>query len=121
MALVKSLDRDNLGASAQYWRILHREDFFDPQMIEIALGGYVSEAARRAGCRPIGALLRYRLRLEDFPPGTNFHAITTAMLYTALRDKVAKAAALSPNRNPHRLPEIAGIGVDPCLAQAEDA
>ncbi len=121
MALSKSLDPDHTGAPAQYWRILHRQDFFDAKRIEITLAGYLSEAARRAGCNPLGTPRRYTLTLADFPPATDWHAITTAMLYAALKEKLAKAATKTRDGNPRRWPELNGAAVDPALAGAGDA
>lgn len=121
MALMKSLDPDHTGAPVTYWRIVHRQDFFDAKRIEIALAGYVSEVARRAGCNPLGTPRCYALMLADFPPGTDWHAITTAMLYSALKAKLAKAASEARDGNPRRLPEFNGAPVDTCLAGAGDA
>lgn len=121
MALSQSVDPDHTGAPAQYWRILHRQDFFDAKRIEITLAGYLSEAARRAGCNPLGTPKRYTLTLADFPHATDWHAITTAMLYAALKEKLASAAKATPDGNPKRWPEVAGVAVDVSLAGAGDA
>ena len=121
MALSKPVDPDHTGAPAQYWRILHREDFFDAGRIAITLAGYLSEAARRAGCNPLGTPIRYTLTHADFPPAADWHAITTAMLYAALKAKLAAAARAARDGNPRRWPELNGTAVDPILAGAGDA
>jgi|UniRef100_A0A8J4H806 hypothetical protein len=121
MALVKSLDPDNTGAAASYWRIIHRQDFFPTGQIEITLAGYLDAPARRAGRAPLGQPLRYLLTPDDFPKNTDLHMISTGQLYSALKAKLAKAEKLARDGNPRRWPEVAGIAVNPALAGAGDA
>lgn len=120
MALQKSLDHDNTGAPSSYWRIIHRQDFIATGQIEITLAGYRDAAARQAGRGPLGTPLRYLLMAADFPSSADPHAVTTAMLYAALKEKLATAAALPRDGNARRLPEVGGVAVNPALAGAED-
>lgn len=64
--------------------------------------------------------MQYTLLASDFPTGTDLHALTTRMLYDAIKTKVAAAAKLPRDGNSARLPEIAGVPTDPALAGAVD-
>jgi len=103
-----------------YWHLAARQDFIDARRIEVTFLGFADEAAFKAGRASAASPLRYTLVAADFPPGTDLHAVTTAMLYRAVTAKAAAAAA-QPLGNPSRFPDVHGVATNPALAGAADA
>ena len=120
MGLQKEIDRDATGVPMRYWHLAARQDFIDAKRIEVTFMGFADEAAYKAGRASAASPLRYTLVPADFPPGTDLHAVSTAMLYSAVKAKAATAAA-QPIGNPSRLPDVHGVATDPALAGAADA
>ncbi len=120
MGLQKEIDRDATGVPMRYWHLAGRQDFIDAKRIEVTFMGFADEAAYKAGRATAASPLRYTLVPADFPAGTDLHAVSTAMLYSAVKAKAATAAA-QPVGNPSRLPDVHGVATDPALAGAADA
>lgn len=121
MGLLKEVERDNNGVVLAYWHLAQVVHRFDSAQVEITFHPYVDEAAYKRGKRPAGAALRYTLVPGDFPPGSDMRALSTRMLYDAVKTKAALAADLPRDGNAARLPEIDGIPTDPALAGAADS
>jgi hypothetical protein len=120
MGLQKEVERDNNGVVLGYWHLAQVVRRLDAGQIDVTLHPYVSEAAYKSKKRPGGPALQYTLVASDFPTGTDLHALTTRMLYDAIKRKAAAAAMLPPDGNGARLPEVDGIPTDPALAGADD-
>lgn len=120
MGLWKEIERDNNGVVLGYWHLAHVAHRLGPKQIEVTLHPYATELAYKSNKRPGGAALQYTLVAGDFPPGTDLHALTTGMLYKAVKAKAELAAKLPRDGNPARLPEINGTPADPALAGATD-
>jgi len=123
MGLQKPIDFNDTGVTVTYWHLSSRHDFFDLGRIELTFDGYVNEAAYKSGRKPIAGPLRYTLVAADFPQGTDWHNLSTKMLYQAVKTKAGKAAALSAARtelNPLKFPDVNGVPTNPALADAAD-
>jgi hypothetical protein len=89
MALIKSFEVKDTGATATYWRITHVQADFtaagDGEAIgsaEVLLHGYVSAEARLAGKQPI-MMKRIPFTSEQF--GGSFDGVTRGMIYFGLK------------------------------------
>jgi hypothetical protein len=120
MGLQKEVERDNNGVALRYWHLAQAVHRLDSAQVEVTFHPYVTEAAYKQGKRPAGAALRYTLVPSDFPSGTDMGALSTRLLYAAVKAKAAAAANLPRDGNAARLPEIDGIPTDPALAGAAD-
>jgi hypothetical protein len=59
MALSLPIEVDGTGATATYWRLTHVQADFPACVVEAQLHGYLDQAARQAGKKP---LARYNYR-----------------------------------------------------------
>ena len=120
MGLQKEVERENNGVVLGYWHLAQALHRLDAAQVEVTFHPYVNEASYKQGKRPAGAPLRYTLVPSDFPSGADMRALTTRMLYDAVKGKTARAAKAPGDGNPARLPEVDGIPTDPALAGAAD-
>jgi len=120
MGLLKEIERDNNGVVLNYWHLAHVVQRIDAKQIDVTFHPDVSEAAYKSNKRPGGPALQYTLVASDFPVGTDIGAVSTRMLYDAVKTKAAAAAKLPRDGKSARLPEIGGIPIDPALANAAD-
>lgn len=120
MGFHKEVERDNNGVVLAYWHLAHVVQRLDAKQIDVTFHPYVSEAAYKSNKRPGGPALQYTLVARDFPAGSDIRAVSTRMLYDAVKAKAAVAAKLPRDGNSARLPEIDGIPIDPALADAAD-
>lgn len=118
MGLQKEVERDNNGVMLNYWHLAHVVQRIDAKQIDVVFHPYVSEAAYKSNKRPGGPALQYTLVTSDFSAGTDIGAVSTRMLYDAVKIKATTAAKLPRDGNSARLPEIGGIPTDPVLANA---
>ena len=120
MGLRREIERDNNGVVLAYWHLAHVVQRLDAKQIDVTFHPYVNEAAYKSSKRPAGPALQYTLVISDFPPGTEIGAVSTGMLYSAVKAKAAAAAKRPRDGNSARLPEVDGIPTDPALADAAD-
>ena len=59
MAMSLPIEVDGTGASATYWRLTHVQADFPACIVEAQLHGYLDQAARQAGQKPL-ARFNYR-------------------------------------------------------------
>lgn len=120
MGLQKNFELDDSGVMLSYWHLTQVVQHLDACQTEAMFHSYVSESAYKAKKRPAGPAVRYVLAAEDFPPGTDLRALTSAMIYRAVKAKAAAAARLPRDGNAARLPEVSGLPTDPLFGDAVD-
>jgi len=81
MALIKDVPTE-FGVSAAYWHIFAVEHNRPQRAAQVTFAGYIDEAARRAGRRPL-ATLTLTLTGDDFP-GTS-EGLDYATLYERVK------------------------------------
>ena len=84
MAFLHSIDIEDTGVTAEYWRLTHLQADLAAGVIEVQVHGYRDEAARRAARQPLS-----RLQFS-FPAETVMRdsALSPPGLYGALRNTV---------------------------------
>lgn len=87
MALIKTVPTGT-GVDATYWRITSADAQHDAGAVQACIGGYVSEATRRAGHDPLLCRL-FTVPAAALPGGT--HNAPTADLYAAVKAMMAAA------------------------------
>lgn len=84
MAFHHSIDIEDTGIAADYWRLTHLQADLAAGVVEVQLHGYRDEAARRAARSPLSRL-QFRFPVEAvMPQGT----LSLEALYAALRGTV---------------------------------
>lgn len=82
MALLQTIDLEDTGIAAEYWRLSHLQADFAAGIVEAQLHGYRDQAARRAGRNPLSRI-HFRLPAETLMRDGQ---ISLAAIYAALRD-----------------------------------
>lgn len=91
MALDISLDLNNTGAAAHYWRITSAHIDHAAAAVTVWLHGWSDLATRHAGRAPLGAL-HIVLEAGDVP-ASDLHGATSAVLYQALKARAGREAS----------------------------
>jgi hypothetical protein len=90
MAFEISIDPDNIGHAAGYWRIASAHIDHNAGQISLWLQGWRDTVARQDG-RAAHASLHLLLHAADLP-NADMHGATTAALYQALKARAAREA-----------------------------
>ncbi len=84
MAFQHSIDIEDTGVTADYWRLTHLQADLAAGVVEVQVHGFRDEAARRAARSPLSRL-QFRFPAETVMPQGS---LSLAALYAALRGTV---------------------------------
>jgi hypothetical protein len=102
MALSKSVQAPT-GVAATYWIPGQVHSDKVAGTVGIVLHGFISEAARRGGCRPALGMPELIFTATDFPNESDIRCIPSRTFYAAIRARISAAVAA----------EVQGALVDP--------
>jgi hypothetical protein len=90
MALSKSVQAPT-GIAATYWIPGRVHSDKVAGTVGIVLHGFISEAARRGGCRPALGMPEVTFTGADFPTESDIRCIPSRALYAAIRARITAA------------------------------
>jgi hypothetical protein len=92
MAFSKSVQAPT-GIAATYWIPGRVHSDKVAGTVGIVMHGFISEAARRGGCRPALGMPEVTFTGADFPTEGDIRSIPSRALYAAIRARIAVAVA----------------------------